>query len=343
MNLAAKRRLWLALLGVGSFVLLAPTAPGQARRMTQDPKLDNLQHAPGTSTAPPGTLGRVRKVGTGPRSMVLIAGMGFGDSIWNEFMDRRLATHTMYAVTLPGFGGTAPLPMPVERARYAETAWIDSSVGALQELLVREDLRGVTVVAHWAVATQVALRLALAEPERVASVVLIAGALRATFPQQPASEQWTPEQRGQAMQVFADRWFKTVTRDTWDDNNYMPYDYAVNPRRGLFLWREAQAASVAVWVRYLLEYYAVDLRPRLPELRAPLLVVHPDFDDPGFYVEDPANNYMKDSTEGSWKGVAAVPNRLEFARVANSRLFVMYDKPDELDRVVDEFLARARR
>jgi pimeloyl-ACP methyl ester carboxylesterase len=270
--------------------------------------------------------------------MVLIAGMGFGDEVWAEFMDRRKATHRMYAVTIPGFGGTAPAEVPAASSRFSDTPWINSSVTALRTLLDTAHLQRVTLVAHWAVASQIALRLALEHPERIAAVVLVAGALKATFPDQPP---WTATQRAASIEAMGQRWFRTVTRDTWDDNNFMPYDYSVHPRRGLFLWREAQKPLLAVWVRYLLEFYAVDLGPRLAQLRTPVLVVHPDFTDPAFHVE--TWNYMKGFTVDSWSGVAAQPGMVEFRTIAGTRLFVMQDKPDELDRVVDEFLQRLTR
>jgi pimeloyl-ACP methyl ester carboxylesterase len=318
--------------------MLAAAAEGQMRRMQQDSTLDNLQLPPGTATASVGALGRVRVVGRGEKVMVLIAGMGFGDEVWSEFMERRTATHRMFAVTLPGFGGTPPLPIPATPSRFADTPWIRSSVAALHTLLDTAHLERVTLVAHWAVATQVALLLALERPDRIEAVVLVGGALNATFPDQ---SRWTAAQRAASIDALGQRWFRTVTRDTWDDNNFMPHDYSANPRRGLFLWREAQKPLLAVWVRYLLEFYAVDHGPRLAELRVPVLVVHPDFTQPAFHVE--AWNYMKGFTVDSWKGVTAPPGMLEFESVAGSRLFLMYDKPEELDRVVDAFLAHVRR
>ena len=150
---------------------------------------------------------------------------------------------------------------------------------------------------------------------------------------------WTPEQRGQFVEGMASRWFKTVTRSTWDDNNFMSYDYAVNPRRGLFLWREAQAAPLPVWIRYLLEFYSIDLSAELKNLKVPVLVVQPGFDDAAFYAE-PDRNYMRNLCIDSWRGAAAASSQLEFVTIPQSRLFVMYDRPDALDQAIERFLQR---
>jgi pimeloyl-ACP methyl ester carboxylesterase len=321
-------------------LLLTPASiAGQKRSMDQDPTLNNLQHPPGTQSGTIGTLRRIRKVGTGPRRMVLISGLGFGDGIWTEFMEHRSTDYTMYAVALPGFGGTPPLPMPTEGARFAERAWTRSSIQAIEQLLATEHIERVTIVAHWALASQIALQLALDHPDRVEAVVLVSGVLKSYYSGTPKMMEWSLDERSQYMQTFGERWFKTVTRHTWDDNNYMSYDYAINPLRGLFLWREAQAPLLSVWVRYLLEFYTFDQTSRLKELRVPTLVVQPTFDDAAYYL-DAGRNYMRDLCVESWSRVRDVNDRLEFVTIPASRLFIMYDQPDALDRAVDAFLRR---
>lgn len=326
---------------IAALVLAASAAVAQPRSMAQDPALDNLRHAAGADTAQPNTLGRVRQVGTGPRRMVLIPGLGFGDSVWTEFMERHKAAFTMYAVTLPGFGGTAPPPMPAAGSRYADTPWTKSALAAILTLLDREKIDRVTLVAHWALATQLALQLALDHPDRVEAVVIVGGPLKSYYDNTPGMLEWTAAQRAGYAEGMAAKWFRAVTRQTWDDNNFMSYDYAINPRRGLFLWREAQAPSMPVWIRYLLEFYTFDQSAALATLRVPALVVQPGFDDPGFQPE-PGWNYMRNLCLDSWKGVTTLSPRLQFVTIPQSRLFVMFDQPDALDRALGSFLQRRR-
>lgn len=309
--------------------------------MARDPAINNLQHSPGVETAKPDTLGRVRKVGTGPRRMLLIPGLGFGDGIWSEFMEPLKSEYTMYAITLPGFGETPPLAMPASDSRFADGAWTRSSIRAIEALLDTEGIQRVTIVAHWALSTQIALQLALDHPERVEAVVLVGGVFKSYYDNTPAMMDWTLEQRASFVERIGQEWFKTVTRQTWDDNNYMSYDYAVNPRRALWLWRQAQAPSLAVWVRYLLEFYGFDQGARLRTLRVPTLVVQPGFDDPAYYVEE-GRNYMRSLCIESWRGLAssAPAGTLEFVTIPQSRLFVMFDQPDQLQRAVRSFLQR---
>lgn len=317
--------------------VLAHVASAQQRSMAQDTSLNNLRLPSGTLTTPLGTLGRVRTVGTGPKHMLLIPGLGFGDDVWTEFMERHKSEYTMHAVTLPGFGGTPPYPI-ADGALFSDAPWTRSALTALESLLDRERIQSVTVVAHWALAPTLALRLALDHPDRVNAVVIVAGALRNYYEGIPVMANMTFDQRIKSVDMYAQRWFRTVTRRTWDDNNFMSYDYAVNPRRGLFLWREAQEPLLAVWIRYLLEFYASDPSPRLKDLRVPVLLVQPGFDDPEFYVEN-GQNYMHNLCIDTWKEAIAT-GRFEVASVSGSRLFVMYDKPEELDAITKRFLQR---
>ncbi len=337
-----RRFLLCCLLTVAALPVRPVDLSAQTRSMAQDSTLDNLRHPEGTETAAPGTLGLVRTVGSGPRAMLLIPGLGFGADIWTEFIESRKSEYTTYAVTLPGFGETPPLPIPTEGSRFVDQLWTRSSLRAIEALIGGDSLRTFTIVAHWALATQIALRLAIDHPDRVEAVVLIGGVLKSYYEGAPAMMTWTAEERARYAEGMGRRWFKTVTRRTWDDNNFMPYDYAVNPRRGLSLWREAQRPSLPVWIRYLLEFYSTDMTGDLSALKVPTLVVRPGFDDPDYYVE-PGLNYMRNLCLDSWKGADTLNPALEFATIPLSRLFIMHDRPAELDSVVNAFLARNRK
>jgi pimeloyl-ACP methyl ester carboxylesterase len=333
---------YLQLLPTVLLILAPAPLAGQTRSMAQDPALNNFRLPPNVETGAIGTLGRVRKIGTGPRTMLLIPGLGFGDAIWTEFMERRRSDYTMYAITLPGFGDTPPLPMPAEGSRFADMPWTRSTIQAIERLLATERIGRVTIAAHWALASQIALQLALDHPDQVEAVILVSGVLKSYYDQPPGMMEWGIDERARYVQGFGEKWFKTVTRRTWDDNNYMSYDYAINPLRGLFLWREAQAPLLSVWIRYLLEFYSFDQTPRLKDLRVPTLVVQPTFDDAAYYV-DSGHNYMRNLCIDSWRGARDANSRLEFITVAESRLFVMYDRPEALDRALDAFLGRTKK
>jgi hypothetical protein len=69
----------------------------------------------------------------------------------------------------------------------------------------------------------------------------------------------------------------------------------------------------------------------------PTLVVQPGFDDAGFQPE-PGWNYMRNLCLDSWKGMKGGNPRIRFVTIPKSRLFVMFDQPDALDRELAAFL-----
>lgn len=335
-----ERTVWLIL--VVSWLAIGTSSQAQRPSIVQDPALDNLVHPPGYAPATPATLGAVTRTGSGSRSMILIPGLGFSGAVFDDFMARHSRAFTMYAVTLPGFGATPALAMPpADSASYRHASWTRSSETAIVALMDSLQIRRTTIVAHWILASQIALRLALRHPDRVDGVVLLAGVVKAYYDNDTTMLHWSLDRRSRYADAMGSQWFRTVTRQTWDDNNFMSYDYALSPRLGLFLWREAASPSLPVWVRYLLEFYALDVTPDLANLQVPVLVVQPGFDDPQFHVE-PGRNYMRNLTHDSWRDVHRSPGRVEFVTIPGARLFVTHDKPDELDKAIAPFLSRIR-
>jgi hypothetical protein len=306
----------------------APAGPRPSdpvvRIREQDPSLDNLVLPPGAPTASPGSLGAVRKHGTGRGAMVLIPGLGFGGRVFDRLMEAFADSFTMWAVTLPGFDGTAPPPMPAPGTSYGVRTWTAGAQHAIEELIVREGLRNVVVVGHWLIGTQVALGLRESLPDRIRAIVLLSGSARFASARAMTTEQRVAFVDG----PFSQGWFKTVTRETWDDNNFLPSDYAAHPVVGLRLWRQAANASLPTWIRYLLEYHARDITQDLRRSRVPTLLLHPGLE--GAWRE-PAGDYLAAFTSAGWGDLAG--SGIEVRTIPGARV-VMW--ADQLDRVVDE-------
>lgn len=314
-------------------LVLFMTVPlrAQIRQMDQDPNLNNLVHAAGYETCQPGTLDAVEEVGTGKRTMILIAGAGFGGNVFKSMVEPRKDEFRMFLVTLPGFGGTAAPPMPEAGTSYAEQTWTNGAVDAVVELIQAEDLKRPTIVVHWYVATQVGLRLALDYPHLVGGVVVISGVPKSPFPATSLEEsvKFIDSQ-------LAPQWFKTVTRDTWDDNNFLPGDYARHPVRALQLWRQAANAPMPVWIRYLCESWAQDITLELDQIKVPTLVIKPGFDKD--HWAPPGQNYLKTACVDNWDGDFAANESITLKRIDDARVFIMDDQPEELDKLLTDFL-----
>jgi pimeloyl-ACP methyl ester carboxylesterase len=202
----------------------------------------------------------------------------------------------------------------------------------------RESLEDVVLVGHWLTGTQVALHLALRHPNRITALVLAAGSARwvtaEADPQRP-DDFPLAERVARIDGYMAPQWFKTVTRETWDDNNFLPGDYAVNPVLGLRLWREAARPPLHAWVRYLNEFFAQDATLLLEELVVPTLLLKPGLE--GIF-HDPGNNYVYaylDRGRGRWSsGAGPVESRI----IPGSRIVPWADEPNLVEEAVADFL-----
>jgi pimeloyl-ACP methyl ester carboxylesterase len=318
---------------------LAAQAPFP-RIMAQDPKLNNLADPPGYKTAPPGVLGDVVRAGTGTQAMILIPGLGFGAHVFDDLMASLADRYRMYAVTLPGFGGTAAPPAPPETTSFGKQTWSNAALVALEKLITDEKIKNPIVVGHWLTGTQLALQLALKHPDDVKAVVILSGSARLQLTDPKRNEMMKdPEKRIAGADIFAQRWFKTVTRETWDDNNFLPADYAIHPVRGLRLWREAARPDLHVWVRYLCEFNAQDITLSLGELRVPTLFLEPGLEGLQF---DPGQNYMEAYTHASWDGSRETNPSIRVKTIPGSRACLWFDKPEETRGAILTFLDGVR-
>lgn len=328
----------IAILAVaGGSVTNAYSQQTCVRIMKQDSTLNNLADPPGYRAGELGQLGKVKRVGSQGPPMILIPGAGFGGDVFDEFMERHSGKYRMYAVTIPGFGGTPAPPTPPAGTSFGEQTWTTGALAGLERLIKDETLENLVVVGHWLVGTQLATRLATKHPDKIKAVVLLAGTPRWTITDTAYAKYYsTPEKRIASIDGFlATRWFKTVTRETWDENNFLPQDYAVNPIRALRLWREAASPELHVWVRYLCEYNAEDLCPTLQGMTVPTLVLKPGLE--GLWVE--GQNYMVDTyCHNSWNGCGDGNSKITIMTIPDSRACLWFDQPEKVDVAIEEFL-----
>jgi pimeloyl-ACP methyl ester carboxylesterase len=332
----------VAILGLMTLAVVTPAHEASCQQtcvriMKQDSTLNNLVDPPGYQTAPLGTLGSIIRKGTGTQPMLLIPGLGFGGDVFTEFMDEHSSQYRMIAVTLPGFGGTPAPPCPRESTSFGDQTWTNGALAGLEKLIEDEHLANTILVGHWLTGTQLAVRLAAKHPDKIKAVILLAGSPRWHITDTAYAKFYsTPERRvGTVDNYLSKRWFKTVTRATWDDNNFLPQDYAVNPVRALRLWREAATPLLHVWIRYLCEFNAQDLCPDLQKLSTPTLVLRPGLE--GLWVE--GQNYMEDTyCHNSWNGCVEGNPAIRMVTIPDSRACLWFDQPERMNAAMQEFL-----
>jgi pimeloyl-ACP methyl ester carboxylesterase len=206
-------------------------------------------------------------------------------------------------------------------------------------------------------ATQVALNLTIDYPDKIGKVIILGGSPYRYYASQKDGQwndwehemKFTPEKREKLIEAYwAPQWFKTVTKETWDANMWMPADYCKDNIIGEKLFDESAAVSLPVMIRYLLEYMAYDASMHYREISVPVLVMIPDFDgwlyttdgSVGKTVINPALLYLKYFHQVVWQPAMDSQNHfLKFETVPGTRLFMWYDNPAEVYRHINAFLA----
>jgi len=176
-------------------------------------------------------------------------------------------------------------------------------------------------------------------PSKIKAVILLSGSAKMVVAAAYAPYYETPEKRIAAIDTYlAPKWFKAVTRETWDDNDFLPGDHVVNPVLGLRLWREAASPKLHVWIRYLCEFNAQDIVAQLSTLTVPTLLLKPGLEG---FAESVDQNYMVNYCHTSWDGVENHTS-ITVKTIPESRVFLWLDQPQRVGDEIGLFLGRVR-
>ena len=303
---------------------------------------------PAAGSTPLGKLGPVEKRGRGPLPLILIADLRTDWSLYRSFMDRNAERYTMYAVTLPGYGGTPP-PLRPETLDLKSTPWWDGAEKGVVDLIEKNRLNKPAVIGM-AKSSYLAARLAINHPDKIRAAIVIGGDLYAPF-RSPANPDYpaTPEERPAAMMK------QPMTIGMI--NEFLPLQMSpresVEPRIKTMApeWLTHFGATVrdiervrvlsiedAVGTdprayRYNVEILSSDLTGSLKNLRVPLLAIPAIHDDKSIGQGEAAPSQWY---EAKMK-YPAIP--LTVAPFENTRTYITEDAPQELDRAIESFLA----
>jgi pimeloyl-ACP methyl ester carboxylesterase len=289
----------------------APRAPAPASPPVPVAAAPALAHTPPPPPPPPPdaapapppfqpTSFHVAVSGHG-RPIILIPGLGCPGSVWAGTVAHFAHAET-HVLTLAGFAGQDPIAQPLsatvrtELAAYIRDRHLDHPV------IIGHSLGG--FIAYW---------LAASEPELVGPTIVV-DAFPA-FGSDPGSLSGAASlAAGWKTMSAAD--FGTLVRDMFapmanDGGKLAPVvdDVLASDRR--------------TFADAYVELFATDLRPQLPHIAAPVLIVLADGPFQGLIREQ----------------IAAIPLH-DVVVVPHTRHFVMFDDPAGFFRAVDRFLAK---
>jgi pimeloyl-ACP methyl ester carboxylesterase len=308
---------------------------------------DSGAKTPGGST-PLGNLGAVEKRGRGPIPMILIADLRTDWSLYRNFMDRNAERYTMYAVTLPGYGGTPAPPMP-ETMDLRSTPWWDGAERGVISLIEKNRLSKPVVVGI-AASSYLATRLAVDHPDKIRAAVVIGGNVYSNFrslanPDYPATLEERPDvlmKQPGAMGMIPEFMPALMpSRESAEARmKALPpaqlAGFAASVReveRARALAIDDAVSSDPRTFRYNVEMFASDLTGPLKSLKVPLLAIAAIHDD---------NSPMQGGAARSqwYEAKMKYPSiPLTIVPFENTRTYVTEDAPQELDRAIESFLA----
>lgn len=321
--------LFAALLGVAC-ATFAPTfaaafedavaaGSAQAQQAPSPPNRFSAAPAPAERFEIKGML--VERHGSGPRTLVLVPGLSTGGWVWQQMVRDFAPGHTIYVLTLPGFDGRpAVTGDPFEAGR-----------AALAELVASRKLVKPVLIGH-SLGGTLALALAQDLKDRIGGVVSIDG-----LPVMPRTEDTPPEGRAAMAEAMRQRMAATTgPAFAAQQQQYMRSIGMVDMGRAddaAALTARSDPQAVAAWVGAVL---ARDLRPGLPGISAPVLVLAP------YYAPDAMvlNNMTADDKLAYYRELMAGTPRLELEAIQNARHFAMIDQPEAVAGAVRRFLTR---
>ena len=258
----------------------------------------------------------VERHGNGGRPLILIPGLASGSWVWQDTIRAFAADHTIYVLTLPGFDGRpAAGPAPLANAR-----------AAIEQLILSRRLDKPVLIGHSLGST---LSLAVAEdrPGAVGGVIGIDG-----LPVMPGTEQMPAPARAQAAQrMQAAMASQAPATFASQQQAYMRTTGVLDMGTAEELAKLSARSDPASAGQYVADDVALDLRPGLTSITAPVLMLVPfyDQDNPGL-GESEKVAYYRSLMDGT--------PRLQVTAIAPARHFAMIDQPDMVNAAIGAFL-----
>jgi pimeloyl-ACP methyl ester carboxylesterase len=312
-------------------------APRPARGLREiDVSRNNLTLAAADKVLGETAAPRAARSGHGRVAMILIPGVYSSRDVFDGFVSRNSSRYAFHVITPPGLAGTPPRPMPPAATSYGALTWTRRLAKDIRDLIAGQRLERPIIVAHGFPGSLAAEELALGHPSLIGGVVEIASMAAQPYPTSSGREA-TPEQRLAIVDdSWAQQWFKYVTPETWESNNYPAEMFANDAARAERVRKEIEEVALPVKIRYLVEFMASDHRPTFGAISVPVLVLKPGFSDA--LLANPALGWFRTSFHDGWNGYPRNP-RVELRTIPDARALLLDDQPALADQAIATFVS----
>ena len=182
------------------------------------------------------------------------------------------------------------------------------------------------IAGHFVQGTQLALRLAIDYPDKISGVIILGGPAKfIAIINGEAKEFDLKNTIAYVDKVTAPQWFKTMSKESFDDGNYLPEIYSLNKDTANKFWSMSASVPLSVMVRYLCEFFASDVTQELNKIQCPVLILRATFNDS--ILNKPVNNYIQPQFINSWNKTAEKNSLIKIQDIPNAATFIWKDNP----------------
>ena len=293
---------------------------------------NNLVYPEEYKTSKLGTLS-IDERGKGTAPMLLIADAGFDTGFFEDFISHNDSTYKFFVVTLPG-NSINGYPLP--RGSYSQHIWLESIDSALVNFINQKKLNNIIVAGHLTISTYLAMRFSIDHPEVVAGTIIFAGQPYSSWPSRKDPTGNTPislEERAGSIDYFmAPRFYKTVTREQWNNGLYQPNHYSENSDVGEALYNATALVPIPLMAQLLCEYFTTDISLEFEKIKKPVLIMKPGFDE-GYLANNPSHSQLFHTY---WQSAESLPN-CTVKVIPNARLAMGHTYVKELSKQISQF------
>ena len=259
----------------------------------------------------------VEQVSSKGPALILIPGLASGSWVWTETARRLEGSHSIYLLTLPGFDGRKPVA----------GATLDSLVGDLQTLIETKHIEQPVLVGH-SLGGTLSLKFAADHSNLIAGVIAVDG-----LPVFPGTEGMTGDRSAMADGTRAQFGGQTPEQFAASQVGYMKQIGVIDAALATQLATHSSRSDIGATADFAAQLIALDLRPRLPDIKVPVVEISP-FNAPDFATmgidENGKTNYYRMLLTGV--------KQLDVISVSPSRHFVMFDQPEKFAAALDAAL-----
>jgi pimeloyl-ACP methyl ester carboxylesterase len=275
------------------------------------------------------------------RSLILVPGVFSGPDAFDPFIERHTSDYRVFIVTPPGLNGTRPRQVPPAGTSFGERTWTRRLERDILDLIRREHLERPVLVSHGFPGSLAVTAIAANHPESIGGAIEIAAmpAQPLPSPRDPSGKTFiTPEERVRLQdELWGPKWFKYVTPETWENNNYPATMFQIDAARGERVRRRIEQHSLPVKIRYLTESNGTDDSADIARIVVPFLALRPGFTEA--ILADPLNRWFRTSFIDAWNAFAANP-AVHVATIPDSGVLVFHDQFKTTDDAIVAFLTQ---